>query len=138
MEALVVVVAYFIVSNFVLVSSVANKNILISFLVPLVFGMITSFAFLYLFGHQDFFHFIKKFENEEREKEKKYLKKFRHFGKIVACVLVSAVAGPIFLALTVRFLFSKSDNRYLMTLISTLISTVFIVALAKGFLGIFF
>jgi len=38
LEALVVVVAYFIVSNFVLVSSVANKNILISFLVPLVFG----------------------------------------------------------------------------------------------------
>jgi|WetSurMetagenome_2_1015567.scaffolds.fasta_scaffold33719_2 hypothetical protein len=138
LEALAVLAVYFIVSNYVLVSSVANESMWISFLGPLLFGIAASFAFLYLFGHQDFFHFIRKFEDEEMGKEKKYLNRFKHLGKILACVLVSGIGGPIFLALTVRFLFSEKENRYLMVLISTLISTLVIVAFAKGFWKIFF
>ena len=133
LEALAVLGVYFLVSNYVLVSSVANGNMWVSFLVPLLFGVVASFVFLYLFGHQDFFHFIKKFESEERDKEKKYLDKFKHWGKIVACILVSGIGGPIFLALTVRFLFGEKENRYLMAFVATLMSTLLIVAVAKGF-----
>ena len=133
LEAIAILIAFFIVSNFVLVVSVANASIYISFFAPLLLGVLSTFVFLYLFSHSDFFHFITDFEKEEKGNEKKYLDRFKHFGKTVICVLVSAIGGPIFLALTVRFLFSKSRSRYLVALISTLISTIFSVALAKGF-----
>lgn len=138
LEAVAILVVYFIVSNFVLVSSVANSSLYVSFLVPLLFGVVSTFVLLYLFGHKDFFHFIRDFEKEEKGNEKKYLERFKHFGKIIICILVSGVAGPIFLAITVRFLFSKHENRYLIGFVSTLISTTFLVALAKGFFGIIF
>lgn len=138
LEALVFLVAYFLISNYVLVRSVANVSIFVSFLIPLSFGVLSSFAFLYLFGHQDFFHFIRKFGNEEKGNEKKYLDKFKHFGRMMACILISAIGGPIFLALTIRFFYSKSEKRYLVAFISIMISTFFIVAAAKGLFKIFF
>ena len=138
LEAIAILMVYFIVSNFVLVGSVANASIYISFFVPILFSVLSTFVFLYLFGHKDFFHFIRNFEREEKGNEKKYLDRFKHFGKIIICILISAIGGPIFLALTIRFLFSKSENRYLIALISTLISTIFLVAFAKGFFGIIF
>lgn len=138
LEAIAILIVYFIVSNFVFLVSVANASIYISFFVPLLFGVLSTFVFLYLFGHNDFFHFIINFEKEEKGNEKKYLNRFKHFGKIITCILISAIGGPIFLALTVRFLFSESKKRYLIALISTLISTIFSVAFAKGFFGIIF
>jgi hypothetical protein len=138
LEAIAILIVYFIVSNFILVVSVANANIYISFFAPLLFGVLSTFVFLYLFDHNDFFHFIINFEKEEKGNEKKYLDRFKHFGKIIICILISAIGGPIFLALTVRFLFSESKNRYLIALISTLISTTFSVAFAKGIFGIIF
>lgn len=138
LETLVFLVVYFLVSNYVFMLSIANESIYVSFLIPLSFGVLSSFAFLYLFGHQDFFHFIKKFENEEKRNEKKYLEKFKHFGRMIACILIGTVGGPIFLALTIRFLYSKSEQRYLVAFISVMIPTFFIVAAAKGLFRIFF
>jgi hypothetical protein len=138
LKAIAILIVYFIVSSFVFAVSVANASIYISFLVPLLFGVLSTFVFLYLFDHNDFFHFIINFEKEEKGNEKKYLDRFKHFGKIIICILISAIGGPIFLALTVRFLFSESKTRYLTALISTLISTIFSVGLAKGFFGIIF
>jgi hypothetical protein len=77
-------------------------------------------------------------EKEEKGQEKKYLDKFSHYGKIAASIIVGAIGGPIFLALTIRFLFSKSENRYLIAFVSTLVSSIFMVSLAKGFLGVIF
>ena len=138
LEAIAILIVYFIVSNFILVVSVANASIYISFFAPLLFSVLSTFVFLYLFGHNDFFHFIINFEKEEKGNEKKYLNRFKHFGKIIICILISVIGGPIFLALTVRYLFSESKKRYLIALISTLISTIFSVAFAKGFFGIIF
>ena len=138
MEAVAILVSYFLLSNFVFVKSMANANMYISFLGPLLFGVISSWVFLYLFGHKDFFHFIKELEKAEKKSEKKYLKKFRHYGKMATCVLVSAIGGPIFLALTVRFLFLESENRYRIATVAIFVSTVAAVAIAKGVLGVLF
>lgn len=138
LEAIVVIVAYLVISNIVLVSSVANNSLWVSVLVPIVFGAVSGCAFLYLFSHEDFFHFIKKIEKEEEKKEKKYLKQFRQWGRMVASVLISALGGPIFLALTVRFLYNEKEERYKIVLIANLISTLIIVAMAKGVWKIIF
>lgn len=135
LQTIVVLAAYFVISNLVFVGSVAHSNIYISFFVPLIFGLLSSFIFLYLFSHRDFFHFMGKFEREEKGKEKKYLGKLIHYGRVAASILVSAIGGPIFLALTIRFLFLESENRYLMAFISTLFSTIFAVAFAKGLIN---
>jgi len=137
LETIAVLVVYFLLSNFILVKSVAHANIYVSFLVPLIFGIISTVIFLYLFSHQDFFNFIKNLERQENKQEKKYLSKFKHYGKIFTCILISVIGGPIFLALTVRFLFSEKENRYLIAIICNIISTLLIVAAAKGLLGIF-
>ncbi len=137
-QTVVALAAYFLFSNFVFLGSVAYTNIYVSFFVTLVFGVLSSFVFLYLFGHRGFFPFIGKFEREEGGNEKKYLHKFIRYGRVAACILVSAVGGPIFLALTIRFLFLKSENRYLMAFISTLISTAFMIAFAKGLFSFIF
>lgn len=137
-QTVIALTAYFLISNFVFLGSVAYTNIYISFFVTLVFGVLSSFVFLYLFGHKGFFPFIGKFEREEEGNEKKYLDKFIRYGRIAACILVSAVGGPIFLALTIRFLFLESENRYLMAFVSTLISTVFMIAFAKGLFSFIF
>ena len=136
LEAALVFVAYFVVSNLVLVSSATSTNIN-SFIFPLIFGIISSFVFIYLFSHKDFFHFITKFEDEEKKKEKKYLHRFKQFGKTLTCIIVSLLGGPIFLALTVRFLYSKSSKRYWIALLSTTISTIVMVMVVKGVLFLY-
>lgn len=131
LETIIVIVGYFLLSNFIFLRSVSHPNIWLSFLVPLIFGVGSSLVFLYLFSHEDFFHFIKSLEKQENKQEKKYLSKFKRYGKMVTCILISAIGGPIFLALTVRFLFSKKENRYLIATVSNIISTILIVMLVR-------
>jgi len=132
LQAIAVLVIYYFISNFVFVGSIAHSNVLVSFLAPLAFGTLSTFAFLYLFSHQDFFHSMASLENREKGKEKKLLGKFGHYGNILACMLVSAIGGPILLALTIRFLFSEKENKYLIAFITVLIPTLIMVGFAKG------
>jgi len=132
LQAAVVLIVYYFISNFVFVGSIAHSNILVSFLVPLTFGTLSTFAFLYLFSHQDFFHFISKIEKAENSHEKRLLGKFGHFGNIIVCILVSAIGGPIILALVIRFLFPERRDKYLIAFISVLVPTLVIVSAAKG------
>jgi uncharacterized protein YebE (UPF0316 family) len=71
-------------------------------------------------------------ENREKGNEKRLLGKFGHYGNILACMLVSAIGGPIFLALTIRLLFSEKENRYLIAFVSVLVPTIVMVSIAKG------
>jgi uncharacterized membrane protein len=103
-----------------------------SFLGPFIFGAVMSFMFLYLFSHEDFFHFIKDVEKKEEKKEEQYLKKFKHFGKIVAVFVIALIGGTIFAALTVRLLLAHYKYRYLILLLSMVLSTVFSVGIVKG------
>jgi hypothetical protein len=137
-QAVLFIIIYFVVSNFVFVGSVAHSNIYFSFLVPFAFGLISAFVFLYLFSHRDFFHFIKGLEKEEEKAEKKYLGRFSRYGKFAASILVAAVGGPIFLALTIRFLYPVSHRKYFIAFISVLISTIISVSIAKGLFKMIF
>jgi hypothetical protein len=98
----------------------------------MAFGTLSTFVFLYLFSHQDFFHSMTNLEKQEKGEEKKLLGKFVHYGNILACMLVSAIGGPILLSLTIRFLFSEKENRYLIAFISILVPTIVMVSIAKG------
>jgi len=131
-QTLFIVIAYLVVSKVVFFKFVTSPSITTSFLGPFVFGVVTSFMFLYLFSHEDFFHFIKEVERKEKTKEDKYLKKYKHFGKIAAVLVIGAIGGVIFAALTVRLLFPHYKYRYLVLLIAMFFSTIFTVGLAKG------
>lgn len=133
-QALSLAVIYYILSGIFFIRFVTLSNIYISFLGPVIIAVISSVIFLYFFDNKDFFPFWAEFGREERKKEKNYLEKFKYYGKFFACVVISEVAGPIFLALSVLLLFPKNSNRYLIAVISTIISTLFAVALAKGFI----
>lgn len=136
LQALVFLILFYIFNNGVFLSLVANPNLYVSILGPFVFGIASGFIFLYLFSNKDFFSFMGVLEKDQRKKEKGYLAKFLKYGKIIACILVSQFGGPIFLALTVRFLFPRSANRYLIVFISTVVTTLFGVLLARGILSL--
>lgn len=125
----------FIFSNLIFIGLVSHSNNYVSYIGPFVFSIVSSFVFLYLFSHKDFFKFMGVIEKEEKGKEKGYISDFIRYGKYITCILISQVGGPVFLALTIRFLFSKDQNRYLIALISTIGSTIIGVAIAKGFLS---
>jgi hypothetical protein len=137
-QTIVFIIIYFIISNSVFYSSVYHSNIYVSFIAPFIFGLISSFVFLYLFSHRDFFHFIKNLEKAEEKAEKKYLGRFSRYGKFAASILVATVGGPIFLALTIRFLYPKSERKYFIAFISVLISTIISVSIAKGLFKMIF
>jgi hypothetical protein len=132
LQTLIFTILYYAVSKFIFVRSIANKNIFISFLPPFVFGLITTFIFLYFFSHEDFFHFIKGLEKKEAKTERKLLKKYHHHGKILATFIVAVLGGDILLALTIRLLLNKFAYKYLILIISVFISTLVGVGIAKG------
>jgi uncharacterized membrane protein YbhN (UPF0104 family) len=133
-QALVFIILYFVLSIIVVAKSLLIPSIYVSFLGSFSFGVISVFIFLYLFSHEDFFHFFKNLDKFESKKEKGYLGSYVQYGKFLACILVSIIAGQIFLALTIRFLFPKSSNRYLIAFLVTFISTVIVVFFGKTFL----
>jgi hypothetical protein len=131
-QTLLVIIGYLLVSKFVFFKFVTGPNITEAFLGPFIFGVLTSFIFLYLFSHEDFFHFIKEVEKKEEKKEEKYLKKYKHLGKVAAVLVIGAIGGVIFAALTTRLLLINYKYKYLVLLISMILSTAFSVSLAKG------
>lgn len=137
-QTLAILIGYFLFSNFIFIHSLTFSNLLLTFFVPLVFGIISSSLFLFLFAHQDFFPFITNLEKAEKKSEEKYLSKFLQYGKFITALLVGIVGGPIFLALTIRILFKESENRYLVANIVATISTFLWIASAKGLLGVIF
>ncbi len=135
LKAFFIIAGYILASRIVFFKFVTGSNMILSFLGPFVFGVLMSFIFLYLFSHEDFFHFIREVEKKEERKEGEYLRKYKHFGKIAAVIVISLIGGTIFAALTVRLLLAHYKYRYLILLVSTFVSTVFTVSLAKGIFG---
>lgn len=126
---------YAFLSRFIFIKAVTNRNIFTSFLVPYIFGLIACVVLLYLFNHEDFFHFMKDVEKKEKKRENKYLKKYYHHGKILASILIGTIGGSFFLALTIRFLLNKFAYKYLIMVIAVFLSTLLSVGLAKGLLS---
>jgi hypothetical protein len=117
---------------------VSNENIYASTLGPFIFGFSSAQIFFYLFSHEDFFSFMGLLEKEERRQENDYLAKFSKYGKFIATVIIGMVGGPMFLALSVRFLFHKRSNGFLIIFLVTLIDTIFTVSVAKGLISFLF
>lgn len=137
LHALTFFVVYSIISKTIFVKSIATKNPLISFFGPYTFGVVAGIILLYLLSHEDFFHFIKKFEREEEKKEKKLLKKYKHYGKVLSTLLIAAVGGPIFSAITIRLLLNKAWYKYLLVAVGNLFSTIITVVIGFSLFSIF-
>lgn len=138
LQALVIIILYLIISKIVFIKFVTDPSLPISFLGPFVYGAVSSMLFLYLFSHEDFFHFMKEVEREEEKKEKGYIKKYKHFGKVIAVIFVGIIGGTIFAALTARFLLMNYKYKYLILILSMLFSTIVSVGIAKGLINFLF
>lgn len=135
LQAFIFLLLYSVLSKTIFFKALASRNTLIEFLIPYIFGVIAGFVFLYLFNHEDFFHFIREVEHEEKQKENLYLKKYLHFGKIVCTLIIALLGGPLFSALTVRFLLNNVWYRYWLIALGNVGSTILSVSLAKGVLA---
>lgn len=131
-------IAYTILSKAIFLKSVTSGNAEIIFFVPYIFGVVCGVLFLYLFNHEDFFHFIKEIEKEEEKKEKAYLRKYKHYGKILSTLIIGAIGGPVFSALTIRFLLNKYWYKYLVLSVGNIASTFFAILIAKGAIKLLF
>lgn len=136
LQTFLVLVIYFFISKIVFIESISSHNIFISFFGPFLFGLVSSFIFLYLFSHEEFFHFIKDLENYEEKKEKKYIKNYKHYGKILTTIIIGTVGGTILTALTIRLLLINYKYRYLVLVFTMLLSTGISVSIARGVLNI--
>jgi len=136
LEAFIFLLFYFIVSHIVFVRSLLQGNLFIMFLVPTIMGSIAGMIFLFLFNHEDFFKFAKIIEKRQEKREKKWLLKFRHSGKIVTSFALGIIGGPVLTALTVRILLKRYKYRYPLVAIINIPSALFSIAIAKGFFSI--
>lgn len=136
-QAIFFLVVYTIISKAVFIKSITSSNMFIVFLVPYFFGITAGIIFLYLFNHEDFFHFMKEVEKEDGKKEKKYLKRFKHYGKIISTLIIAAIGGPIFSALTIRFLLNNVWYRYILIAVGNIASTLFAIFFTGGLLRLF-
>ena len=132
LQAVLVLILYNIISKANLAHALIRNSFVVSFLQVYGFGILATFAFLYLFSHEDFFTFAKEIEKKEEKGERKYLHKFKHLGKILATFLIGSIGGPIFLALTLRIFFHKHSLKYLLIILVIFISTLFGFGLLKG------
>lgn len=136
LQAAALLIIYTFLSKFIFYKSVVSSNLIIVFLGPYVFGVAAGIIFLYLFNHEDFFHFVREVEKQERSREKKYLKKYLHYGRIVAVLIIATIGGPVFSALTIRFLLNNVWYRYLLIMAGNIASTILAVLLGKGALSL--
>ena len=133
LQAIIFLIVYNIVSKTIFIKSVLQSVYFITFSGPFIFACVAGAIFLYLLRHEDFFHFIKEVERQEDKKERGYLNKFKHHGKILATLIIATIGGPIFSTLTIRLLLPKYKYPYLLLFIGNIFSTLFSTGLAKGF-----
>lgn len=138
-QAVVVIILYYVFSKAVMIRSLYSNNFLIHFLGPFLYGTISGFVFLYIFSHENFFPVAREIEKEEKKKEIKWHKRLSHHSSRFICLVVGIFAGPILTAFTIRLLIHKHDiwYKYSIIIISEIISTIFYILLAKGAINAF-
>ena len=135
LHAILFLVIYTIISKAVFIKAIVSPNITVVFLVPYIFGVVAGVIFLYLLNHEDFFQFMKDVEKEERGKENTYLKKYLHYGKVLSALIIGVVGGPVFAAITIRFLLNKLWYKYVILAVGNIGSTLIFVSLTRGALS---
>lgn len=134
LQAIIFLIFYNAISKIIFFKSIVHKNLLINFFGPYLFACIAGVIFLYLLRHEDFFHFMKEVEKVEEKKEKSFVRKYLHHGKILATLVITTIGGPIFGALTIRFLFPRYRYSFLVLCIGNIFSTAVSVMITKGVL----
>lgn len=128
---------YFVLSKINLVSAIANQNLVNSFLQLFIFGTIFTYLFLFIFSHEKFFPFAKVIEDKEKAKEKTYLKKYLHHGKLLGTFIIGVLGGPVFLSITIRLLLNGLKYKYIFILFTSFVSTLLTFSVSKGLVKIF-
>lgn len=136
-QALIFFVLYTIISKAIFIKSVTLTNIHAAFFIPYFYGVLCGIVFLYLFNHEDFFHFMKDIEKKEKKEEESLLKRFLHYGKVASVLIIATVGGPVLSALTIRLLLNKFWYKYLLIALGNITSTILAVSLARGALSLF-
>lgn len=126
---------YFVLSKANLVNALTRETILLSFTQLYLFGIFFACLFLYIFSHEKFFPFAKEIEKKEEKKEKTYLKKYLHHGKVLATFLIGVIGGPVFSSLTARFLINNHWYKYLVVILANIPSTLFTLGIGWGILS---
>jgi hypothetical protein len=128
---------YLILSKVNMVNAVLKENVFETFLQLYLFGIFFACLFLFIFSHEKFFPVAREIENEEKDKEKKYLKKYLHHGKILGTFLIGSIGGPVFSSLTARLLLKNYWYKYLIVILANIPSTILTAGLGKSFITIF-
>lgn len=129
LKAIVFLIVYSLLSKTIFLKSIATKDPLISFFGPYLFGIFAGMFLLYILNHDDFFSFAKDIERLEKKKERDLIKKYKHLGKILGTLVISALGGPIFAALTIRLLLNKAWYKYYLIALTNIASTVLTVSI---------
>ncbi len=127
--------SYFVLSKINLVHALSNPNFIISFLQIYLFGIFFACLFLFIFSHEKFFTFAKDIEKQEQAKEKTFLKKYIHHGKILATFVIGVIGGPVFSALTARILLNNFSLKYFLIIIANIPSTLFTLGIGRSILS---
>ena len=122
---------YFVLSKINLAYSLANRNTMLAFLQVYLFGIFFACLFLYIFSHERFFSIAREIKKTEEKKEKKYLKKYFHYGKVLTTFIIGSVGGPVFSSLTARLLLNHFNPKYLIVILANILPTLFTVGLGK-------
>ena len=134
LHAAIALAIYYTFSRIIFIGSLVSPSLLVNFAGPAIYGATASVIFLYIFSHEQFFAFAKVIEKKEKKAEDKWLKKFEHHGSAVTTALVGTIGGPIFGALTARFLLADHSNayKYILLILTSIPSTLFSMGMAKG------
>lgn len=135
--ALFILGGYFVLSKVNTVNALVGKTSVQGFLQLYIFGAIFACIFLYIFSHEKFFPFAREIEKKEEGKEKRYLKKYLHHGKILGTFLIGSIGGPVFSSLTARLLLKDYWYKYLIVILANIPSTILTAGLGKSFITIF-
>ncbi len=122
--AIGVLALYFIASKVNLAHALGNQNMFLVFMQIYVFGIFFACLFLYIFSHDKFFPIAREIERTEEKKEKKYLEKYLHHGKVLATFLIGVLGGPVFSSLTARLLINDHWYKYLIIILANIPSTI--------------
>lgn len=128
---------YFVLSKVNLLNALARESLFERFLQIYLFGIIFACIFLFLFSHEKFFPFAREMEKTQSKKEKKYLKKYIHHGKVLGTFIIGTIGGPVFSSLTARLLLNTYHFKYLLVILCNIPSTILTVGIGSGFVHVF-
>lgn len=135
-SAIAILLGYFLLSKAHTIQAMRSGSVFVSFVQLYLFGIFFACLFLYVFSHDKFFAFAKDIEKEESKKEKKYLNKYLHHGKILGTLIIGAIGGPVFSSLTARILLNDYWYKYLIVILANIPSTIVTVGLGQSLVAI--